>query len=52
MTSSPGFAETRQDGADGVRVRVRVGGRIDSGHHVAAEAPEELVGALVPFLAD
>jgi hypothetical protein len=50
VTSSPGFAETRQDGADGVRVRV--GGRIDSGHHVAAEAPEELVAALVPFLAD
>jgi haloacetate dehalogenase len=27
------------------------GGRIDSGHHMAEEAPEELVTALVPFLA-
>jgi haloacetate dehalogenase len=26
VTSSPGFAETRLDGADGVRLRVRVGG--------------------------
>jgi haloacetate dehalogenase len=30
---------------------LRGGGRIDSGHHVAEEAPEELVAALVPFLA-
>jgi haloacetate dehalogenase len=27
------------------------GGRIDSGHHMAEEAPEELVAALIPFLA-
>ncbi len=32
-------------------VDLRGGGRIDSGHHVAEEAPEELVAALVPFLA-
>lgn len=25
---------------------------IDSGHHVAEEAPEELVDALVPFLGE
>ncbi|HEV3400757.1 MAG TPA: alpha/beta hydrolase, partial [Acidimicrobiales bacterium] len=30
---------------------LRGGGRIDSGHHMAEEAPEELVAALVPFLA-
>jgi haloacetate dehalogenase len=87
----PGFAQTRREGADGVRLQVRVGGegppvvllhghprtpgppagtrrelargggkrvlslrgggRIDSGHHVAEEAPEELVAALVPSLA-
>ncbi|MDP5185429.1 alpha/beta hydrolase [Blastococcus sp. BMG 814] len=29
---------------------LRGGGPIDSGHHMAEEAPEELVGALVPFL--
>jgi haloacetate dehalogenase len=27
------------------------GGRIHSGHHMAEEAPEELVAALIPFLA-
>jgi haloacetate dehalogenase len=32
-------------------VDLRGGGRIGSGHHVAEEAPEELVAALVPFLA-
>ena len=30
---------------------LRGGGRIDSGHHMAEEAPEELAAALVPFLA-
>ncbi|WP_346622864.1 alpha/beta hydrolase [Blastococcus montanus] len=30
---------------------VRGGVRIDSGHHMAEEAPDELVAALVPFLA-
>ena len=30
---------------------LRGGGCIDSGHHMAEEAPEELVAALVPFLA-
>ncbi|WP_448607820.1 alpha/beta hydrolase [Geodermatophilus sp. URMC 60] len=30
---------------------LRGGGRIDSGHHVAEEAPEELAATLVPFLA-
>ena len=30
---------------------LRGGGRVDSGHHMAEEAPEELVAALVPFLA-
>jgi len=30
---------------------LRGGGAIDSGHHMAEEAPEELVAALVPFLA-
>ena len=29
---------------------LRGGGRLDSGHHVAEEAPEDLVAALVPFL--
>jgi len=29
---------------------LRGGGRIDSGHHMAEEAPEELVAALEPFL--
>jgi haloacetate dehalogenase len=29
---------------------LRGGGPIDSGHHVAEEAPDELVAALVPFL--
>jgi haloacetate dehalogenase len=29
---------------------LRGGGPIDSGHHMAEEAPEELVAALVPFL--
>ncbi len=29
---------------------LRGGGPLDSGHHVAEEAPEELVAALVPFL--
>ncbi len=31
---------------------LRGGGPVDSGHHVAEEAPEELVAALVPFLGD
>ncbi len=31
---------------------LRGGGRIDSGHHMAEEAPEELAAALVPFLAN
>jgi haloacetate dehalogenase len=30
---------------------LRGGGPLDSGHHVAEEAPDELVAALVPFLA-
>ncbi|MGY1752546.1 alpha/beta fold hydrolase [Blastococcus sp. SYSU D01042] len=30
---------------------LRGGGPVDSGHHVAEEAPDELVAALVPFLA-
>jgi haloacetate dehalogenase len=30
---------------------LRGGGPIDSGHHMAEEAPDELVAALVPFLA-
>ena len=30
---------------------LRGGGRIDSGHHMAEEAPEELAAALVLFLA-
>ena len=30
---------------------LRGGGRIDSGHHMAEEAPEELAAALLPFLA-
>ncbi|SDF52456.1 haloacetate dehalogenase [Blastococcus aurantiacus] len=30
---------------------LRGGGPIDSGHHMAEDAPEELVAALVPFLA-
>ncbi len=30
---------------------LRGGGPIDSGHHMAEEAPEQLVAALVPFLA-
>lgn len=30
---------------------LRGGGRIDSGHHMAEEAPDELAAALVPFLA-
>ena len=30
---------------------LRGGGRIDSGHHMAEEAPEELAAELVPFLA-
>jgi len=29
---------------------LRGGGRIDSGHHMAEEAPDELVAALLPFL--
>ncbi|MGY1813076.1 alpha/beta fold hydrolase [Blastococcus sp. SYSU D00820] len=29
---------------------LRGGGPLDSGHHVAEEAPEELVRALLPFL--
>ncbi|MGY1823483.1 alpha/beta fold hydrolase [Geodermatophilus sp. SYSU D00079] len=29
---------------------LRGGGRVDSGHHMAEDAPEELVTALVPFL--
>jgi haloacetate dehalogenase len=29
---------------------LRGGGRIDSGHHIAEEAPEQLVAALLPFL--
>jgi haloacetate dehalogenase len=29
---------------------LRGGGRIDSGHHMAEEAPDELAAALVPFL--
>jgi haloacetate dehalogenase len=38
--------------AGGRRVLLlRGGGRIDSGHHMAEEAPEELVAALVPFVA-
>ena len=31
---------------------LRGGGPIDSGHHIAEEAPEELAAALVPFLAE
>lgn len=31
---------------------LRGGGPLDSGHHVAEEAPQELVAALVPFLGD
>ncbi|MGW4463518.1 alpha/beta fold hydrolase [Micromonospora sp. NPDC004704] len=30
---------------------LRGGGPIESGHHMAEEAPEELAGALIPFLA-
>jgi haloacetate dehalogenase len=30
---------------------LRGGGLIDSGHHMAEDAPEELAAALVPFLA-
>ena len=31
---------------------LRGGGPIDSGHHLAEEAPDALAAALVPFLAD
>jgi haloacetate dehalogenase len=31
---------------------LRGGGPIDSGHHMAEDAPEELAAALIPFLAD
>ncbi len=52
-THGPRAGARREPARGGGRrvLSLRGGGRIDSGQHMAEEAPDELAAALVPFLA-